>query len=380
MTDESERQWPTWVSEAVAAVHASLDGAETAPELGAALTEELAAGGGIAVAWIGTVAPNGIRIRSAPPGTTLPGTISIGNPAETLTGGVEADGESRLADPTDYSDTARVLEAIDDQPGDSDIDTAIAIPLVSGEELAGVLHLFLTDSVQEIPPILPVLGRTVGQRLRAFDDETQLRRERRRLEELRSLVSHDLGNPLNIASGRIELAKEDIDSSHLDSVESALERIDHLTSEGVELVEVGHQPEDVEEISLTALAEDCWTDVGRERGTLSVEETTLVGERKRLRRLVNELIDNAFVHSDGAVTVELGPLTNAQGFYVADDGPGIPADERAYVLDTGYTTVEGRDGLGLSLVSEIAGAHGWDISLDARTAGGTRVELITSRW
>jgi signal transduction histidine kinase len=197
---------------------------------------------------------------------------------------------------------------------------------------------------------------------------------------LRTLVSHDLGNPVNIASGRVQLARTDEDTSHLDSVDSALEEIDALMERGVRLVEVGQQPVERERLSLAELARDSWSDVGQERGELVTTDAIFDGERERVRMLLNELVRNAFAHSDGEVTVEIGPLTDAQGFYVADDGPGISSDEREYVIDTGYTTDADRDGIGLSIVTEIAGAHGWDVSLEPREPSGTRVEIIISRW
>lgn len=377
MTDERTggTQWPAWLCKTVAAVHASLDTADTAPALGTALSEELVSATGIEFAWIGTTTPDGIRVRSTPPEASPPQFISVEDPAETLTGTVESEGQASLSAPDEHADTKHICEQ-----STGDAVTVLALPLEDGNEAYGVLHLHTTAGVAEMPAVLPAVGRTVGRRLRAFEEAAQLRRERQRLEELRSLASHDLGNPLNIASGRVELAKQDTDSTHLESVETALERVDRLVDQGVELVEAGHQPEDVEQISLAALAEDCWTDVGHERGTLTVEDATLVGERERVRHLVDELIENAFDYSEGAVTVDIGPLSAVQGFYVADDGPGIPNDERPYVLDTGYTTAEGRDGIGLSLVTEIAGAHGWDVSLENGDSGGTRVELVTSRW
>ena len=379
MTEESDGdgRWPTWLCESVAAVHRSLDRAETAPALGAAVPSDVAAVSGIAFAWVGTTTPDGVRVRSAPPDSTLPAELDTDDTDETLTAAIESTGEAQMAGERVHSDTARVLEHTGVSSGDV---TALAVPLTDGASVCGVLHLYVTATVTEMPAILPALGRTIGRRLRAFEQASQLRRERGRLEELRSLVSHDLGNPLNIASGRLELATQSVESSHIGHAETAIERVDRIANRGVDIVEAGHQPADIAEISLAALAEDCWSDVGESRGTLTVDDATLYGDRERVRRLVDELIANAFDHSDGALAVDIGPLSAAEGFYVEDDGPGIPPDEREYVVDTGYSTDEERDGLGLSIVTEIAGAHGWDISIDQPDSGGTRVEVVTSHW
>ncbi|MFB6175951.1 MAG: GAF domain-containing protein, partial [Halobaculum sp.] len=56
--------------------------------------------------------------------------------------------------------------------------------------------------------------------------ESELQRQNERLEEFASVVSHDLRNPLNVADGNVELAQEECDSEHLDTVARALDRMD----------------------------------------------------------------------------------------------------------------------------------------------------------
>jgi len=55
--------------------------------------------------------------------------------------------------------------------------------------------------------------------------EEALRRKNERLEEFASIVSHDLRNPLNVAQGRLDLAREEYDSEHLEVVANAHERM-----------------------------------------------------------------------------------------------------------------------------------------------------------
>lgn len=63
------------------------------------------------------------------------------------------------------------------------------------------------------------------------------------------------------------------------------------------------------------------------------------------------------------------------GFYVADDGTGIPEAERGNVLDTGYSTATEGTGFGLTIVKQIAEAHGWTVRLTESDAGGARFEF-----
>jgi len=74
------------------------------------------------------------------------------------------------------------------------------------------------------------------------------------------------------------------------------------------------------------------------------------------------------------VTVTVGAI-DGRGFYVADDGPGIPEEDREDVLESGYTTSQDGTGFGLAIVSEIAEAHGWSVEVTESGAGGARFEI-----
>ena len=81
--------------------------------------------------------------------------------------------------------------------------------------------------------------------------------------------------------------------------------------------------------------------------------------------------------TDEPVEVRVGPIeaSSTRGFYVADDGPGIPDGEREAVLQPGYSAHEHGTGLGLAIVDQIAGAHGWTLRITAADTGGARIEL-----
>jgi signal transduction histidine kinase len=69
-------------------------------------------------------------------------------------------------------------------------------------------------------------------------------------------------------------------------------------------------------------------------------------------------------------------LPDRPGFYVADDGPGIPEGDRDSVFEPGYTTSEEGTGFGLAIVAEMVAAHGWEIQVTETDAGGARFEII----
>ena len=64
-----------------------------------------------------------------------------------------------------------------------------------------------------------------------------------------------------------------------------------------------------------------------------------------------------------------------RGFYVADDGPGIPDDERGQIFETGYSTAGSGAGIGLAIVKRIVDAHDWEITVTDSEAGGARFEI-----
>jgi PAS domain S-box-containing protein len=77
--------------------------------------------------------------------------------------------------------------------------------------------------------------------------------------------------------------------------------------------------------------------------------------------------------SHSGIRVSVGPLED--GFYVEDNGPGIPADLRDDVFDHGFTTASDGSGYGLSVVRTIVNAHGWDIVVREADSGGARFEI-----
>jgi signal transduction histidine kinase len=75
------------------------------------------------------------------------------------------------------------------------------------------------------------------------------------------------------------------------------------------------------------------------------------------------------------VRVTVGALADDRGFYVEDDGVGIPASERERVFEAGYSTADDGTGFGLRIVRDIVEAHGWSIDVTSGTDGGARFEI-----
>ncbi len=203
----------------------------------------------------------------------------------------------------------------------------------------------------------------------------QLRRERDRLSELVTGVAHNLRNPLNVALGRLDDLPDDGSSAAL---ERALHRMEQLVEDALRFARHGREAERTEPVSLDEVVRDRWAAVGAdvEGATLcrALDGPPVVADPERLADAVANLLDNAVRHAGPSVSVVVGRLDD--GFYVADDGPGIPAEERERVFDGGYSTATQGTGLGLAIVREVAQAHGWSVRAVESAPGGARIEVV----
>lgn len=204
--------------------------------------------------------------------------------------------------------------------------------------------------------------------------EQKLQHERDCLDEFAGAVSHDLRNPLNVAQGRIELSMEECNSEYLNHVVVALDRMDTLFDDVLRFAQEDNQVREWDRVNLAELSETCWRTVATAEATLVTETDQIIqANRPRLQQLMENLIRNAVEHGGDDVTVTIGELET--GFYVEDNGPGIPPQRREKVLDPGYSTMERRTGFGLGIVNQIVAAHDWEISVTEGTQGGARFEI-----
>jgi len=207
--------------------------------------------------------------------------------------------------------------------------------------------------------------------------ERELKEKNERLEAFAGIVSHDLRNPLGVAKGYLDLLKGDVDRDELELIESALERMDILIEDLLSLARKGRAVENPESVGIAEVAADAWQHVEAPDSTLETADRTVRADPKRLQQLFENLFRNAIEHADPPVALRVGPLDDVPGFYVEDDGPGIPEHERERVFEPNYSTEEDGTGFGLAIVEEIATAHEWRISIVDGSDGGARFEFST---
>jgi PAS domain S-box-containing protein len=211
--------------------------------------------------------------------------------------------------------------------------------------------------------------------------EEALERQNERLDAFASIVSHDLKSPLSVANGNLYLAREEDDETYLDQVEHALDRMERIIDDLLRLARSGEGSLDPEPVDAGTVVAEAWTEVQVEGGKITNElGIDVEADRGQLRELLGNLVRNAVEHGGDDVTVTVGPIEDdpgegPNGFYVADDGPGIPPEDREEVFEPGFTTHEEGTGFGLVVVEEIAQAHGWEATVTESEDGGARFEF-----
>jgi len=205
-----------------------------------------------------------------------------------------------------------------------------------------------------------------------------LRRKNRRLDRFAAVVSHDLRNPLSVVRGQLRRARKTDDSELLDSMAGPIDRMASMIGE-LRTLTMSHRREtDMTPVSIAARAETAWstTDTGdSELRVLIDPEVEYEADFGLLDHIFENLFRNAVVHNSEPVTVTVGPLAERPGFYVADDGSGIPAEQITDVLEYGYSTAGEGTGIGLTIVADFVDAHGWTLAISEADDGGARFEI-----
>lgn len=205
--------------------------------------------------------------------------------------------------------------------------------------------------------------------------ETDLVRERDRLDEFTGIVSHDLRSPLSVAKGRAELAAAECDSEHLVDVQQALTRMEALIDDSLALARQGKVVGETTVVDLEAIVSRCWQTPSTAGATLEIEKLpSIQADPDRLPEVFENLFRNAVEHGGDDVTITVGEMET--GIYIEDDGPGIAEDNQDAVFEVGYSTSEDGTGFGLNIVKQIVKAHGWEIRITEGTEGGARFEII----
>ncbi len=209
-------------------------------------------------------------------------------------------------------------------------------------------------------------------------------------------ASHELRTPLTVVRGQLEVlsAQSHPPIEEVRRVERLVQaEVSRITRLVDDLLLLAKSEErqflHVEPIDLRPYIKDLWdgTSLTAERKfELSpIPDGTLQADPDRLAQALRNLVRNAIEHTtvpDGLVRLDVAAMAGDRvRFVVADDGPGIPPDQRERIFDRFHRTDTARDrasggaGLGLAIVRAIAQAHRGSVTAGDRAGGGAKVEL-----
>jgi PAS domain S-box-containing protein len=254
----------------------------------------------------------------------------------------------------------------------------------NGNRIPVELHARVIQLDQSNVTLIFGIARDISAQV---EREQKLKDQNDRLEKFASVVSHDLRNPLEVANLRVDLVAQECDSMHLDDVQRALDRMEQIIND---LLALARHKEacDTESVSLKDLITQCWQNINTEQATLEIEtDLAIQADKSQLTTLLENLFRNAIEHNPSEVTITVGTFDSSQvmgqeqssdeldGFYIADDGEGIPQTERKTVFERGYSSDEDGTGFGLDIVSQVARAHDWQIDLTESEYGGAQFNI-----
>jgi two-component system sensor histidine kinase MprB len=260
------------------------------------------------------------------------------------------------------------------------------------ERLTGAAEHIATT--QDLTTPIPVRGSDeVGRLAASFNSMLgALATSRHQQQRLVADASHELRTPLTAIRTNIEFLEragtlsEGERQALLHETTLELTELTDLVVELVELATDARNDEHVTEVDLAGVAEDVAARFRRRTGrhieVLDAGAAVIQARRAMVDRALSNLVDNALKFSDGPEPVQVS-VTGGR-IEVADRGPGVSEEDRGRVFDRFYRADAARtrpgSGLGLSIVAQIAAAHGGTVALHPREGGGTvaRLELPLS--
>ncbi|ELZ32816.1 protein kinase-like protein [Halogeometricum pallidum JCM 14848] len=216
-----------------------------------------------------------------------------------------------------------------------------------------------------------------------YRSETRsLERRNERLTAFASSVSHDLRNPLSAALAQLDIARARYPGDlhpHLDTAYQSLLRMNDRIDETLTLAREGARGIERTSVPLRETAERAWEIAGPEGRALTFDDPpeTVSADEEGLCRLFENLFENAKAYAGDDATVEIGGTD--EGFYVADDGPGIAPDRRDSVFEYGVTGSADGTGFGLAIVTAVVDAHDWRVGVGESRWGGARFDVVFDR-
>jgi len=252
------------------------------------------------------------------------------------------------------------------------------------KRMAAAAQAFGKGRIEKFSPTGAVEVRAAGTAF--LDMRNRIERQSQSRTMMLSGISHDLRTPLT----RLRLGLSMIDDAETEPLQRDVEDMQRLLDGFLDFArsEAADEPELVDPFELLQNAANDATRTGQDVDNITAEgQQQMVPLRRRaIRRALDNLIGNATRYGSRAI-VHVSLTDRALVFSVEDDGPGIPAEQRAEAvrpfvrLDPSRNQDQGTGvGLGLAIVSDIARSHGGVLRLgSSESYGGLKAELVLAR-
>jgi two-component system sensor histidine kinase MtrB len=203
-------------------------------------------------------------------------------------------------------------------------------------------------------------------------------------------VAHELRTPLTALVGEASLLRDHLDRMPEEARRPAellihdVARLRRLVDELMEIsrLDSGGPSVEAERVDLTLLAAAVVRSRGWEsRVDLRGQRVPVWTDRRRVERIVGNLVGNALEHGGAGVRVRVGKAGGGAAIVeVADEGPGIPSEHLPHIFDRFYkadpSRTGGGSGLGLAIALENARLLGGDIEVRSEAGMGSRFRLL----
>jgi len=205
----------------------------------------------------------------------------------------------------------------------------------------------------------------------------KLKDKNKKLDKFAKIISHDIRNPTSIAKGNLNLHINNNGSTdELETTLKSINRIENILEDVLYITKLNTEKLEKENITLQSVVNKCWNNLEVGNSKLKINTDKIIPQNKKLSsRLFENLFKNSIEHGGDNVIITIGEINN--GFYVEDNGEGIPKDKRDKIFNQNYSTSETGEGLGLSIVEHVCDVHGWTITITESKTGGARFEIDT---
>ncbi len=297
-------------------------------------------------------------------------------------------------------DTAAIAVAVPLRIGDEAPWTLLVVTSTGAltEQEATLTRRVLVGGMLMLVLLLSAAGYVIHSVRRAATLRERLRHAERLAQteklvtagQLAAGIAHEIGTPLNVARGRVELVLSHLGKDHAEAAnhQIVIDQIDRVIRLIQQLLDyVRPVPAALERVDLAAMmhvvTELLAAQAAKRAVALRAEAAPglprLHGDPDQVQQILVNLVLNAIDACEGGGHVELRASHRGDAIVleVADDGRGIPAEIKAQIFDPFFTTKKRGQGTGLGLwvVAQLVRAHAAEIELDTTPGGGTIVRV-----